>query len=69
MIDKEILDAVLPIPDLEGLKNAEVEELKQEGFVITNFHSGGIFYTILMIVLRIRIELALLCKPCHWTLA
>ena len=62
MIDKEILDAVLPIPDLEGLKNAEVEELKQEGFVITNFHSGGIFYTILMIVLRIRIELAILLR-------
>lgn len=56
MIDKEILDQVLPIPDLEELKDATVEELKDEGFVITNFHSGGVFYTLLMIVLRLKIE-------------
>lgn len=56
MIDKEILDEVLPVPELEELKEATIEELKAEGFIITNFHSGGVFYTILMIVLRIRIE-------------
>lgn len=38
------------------LKDKTVAELKEEGFVITNFHSGGIFYTLLMIVLRIKIE-------------
>lgn len=56
MIDKEILDAVLPVPKLEELKDEKIEELKDEGFVITNFHSGGVFYTMLMIVLRIKIE-------------
>lgn len=56
MIDKDILDEVLPVPDLEELKDATVEELKEAGFVITNFHSGGVFYTLLMIVLRIKIE-------------
>ncbi len=56
MIDKEILDEVLPVPSLEELRDAKVEELKNEGFVITNFHSGGVFYTILMIALRIKIE-------------
>lgn len=56
MIDKEILDEVLPVPDLMELKDETVAELKEEGFVITNFHSGGIFYTLLMIVLRIKIE-------------
>lgn len=56
MIDKNTLDTVLPVPSLEKLRDAKVEELKNEGFVITNFHSGGIFYTILMIVLRIKIE-------------
>lgn len=56
MIDKEILDEVLPVPDLVELKDKTVAELKEEGFVITNFHSGGIFYTLLMIVLRIKIE-------------
>lgn len=57
MIDKDILDAVIPIPDLDELKEAKVQELKDEGFVISNFHSGGIFHTMLMIVLRIKIEL------------
>ena len=56
MIDKEILDSVLPVPELEELKESTVKELEEEGFVITNFHSGGVFYTLLMIVLRIKIE-------------
>lgn len=56
MIDKEILDQVLPVPDLDALKEEKIAQLLEEGFVITNFHSGGIFYTILMIVLRIKIE-------------
>lgn len=56
MIDKDILDEVLPVPDLEELKDATIEKLKEEGFVVTNFHSGGVFYTLLMIVLRIKIE-------------
>lgn len=56
MIDKEILDAVLPVPDIEELRDEKIEELRAEGFVVTNFHSGGVFYTILMIVLRIKIE-------------
>lgn len=56
MIDKEILDAVLPLPTLDELKEQKVEELKDEGFVISNFHSGGVFYTMLMIVLRINVE-------------
>lgn len=56
MIDKEILDSVLPVPELEELKESTIKELEEEGFVITNFHSGGVFYTLLMIVLRIKIE-------------
>lgn len=54
MIDKEILDSVLPVPELEELKESTIKELEEEGFVITNFHSGGVFYTLLMIVLRIK---------------
>ena len=56
MIDKETLDAVLPLPEIEERRDELVTELKEEGFVITNFHSGGIFYTLLMIVLRIERE-------------
>lgn len=56
MIDKETLDAVLPVPDIEERRDELVTELKEEGFVVTNFHSGGVFYTLLMIVLRIERE-------------
>ncbi|MPM09062.1 hypothetical protein SDC9_55378 [bioreactor metagenome] len=56
MIDKEILDQVLPLPKFEEMRDEKIEELKEEGFVVTNFHSGGVFYTLLMIVIRIYIE-------------
>lgn len=56
MIDKEILDQVLPVPSFEEMRDEKIEELKEEGFVVTNFHSGGVFYTLLMIVIRIYIE-------------
>ena len=49
MIDKAILDEVLPVPELETLKEEKIAELKEEGFAITNFHSGGVFYTLLLI--------------------
>lgn len=62
MIDKEILDIILPVPDLMDLKEEKIAELKKEGFVITNFHSGGVYYTMLMIVLRIKIELIQLAR-------
>lgn len=62
MIDKKILDEVLPVPELESLKNEKIAELKEEGFVITNFSSGGIFYHLLMIICRIRIELIVLLR-------
>ena len=66
MIDKKTLDAVLPVPSLEELRDAKVEELKNEGFVITNFHSGGVFHTMLMIALRIKIEVIELLRLVAW---
>ena len=62
MIDKSILDEVLPIPDMDTLRDHKIAELQEAGFVITNFHSGGIFYTMLMIVLRVKIELIQLLR-------
>ena len=43
MIDKNILDEVLPIPDMDTLRDHKIAELQEAGFVITNFHSGGFF--------------------------
>lgn len=62
MIDEEILNTVIPVPDLMKLEEETIAKLKREGFVVTNFHSGGVFYTILMIVLRIKIELLQLAR-------
>lgn len=56
MIDNKTLDEIFPIPELEELKDDTIAKLKAEGFVITNFNSGGIFYTLMMIVLWMRIE-------------
>lgn len=57
MIDKDILDKIFPEPDLDSLKKEQVDKLQESGFVITNFNSGGIFNTILMIILQIKMEL------------
>jgi len=62
MIDKSILDEVLPVPDMDTLRAQKILELQEAGFVITNFHSGGIFYTMLMIVLRVKLELIQLLR-------
>lgn len=62
MIDKKILDEVLPLPELEELRDEKIAELQEEGFVITNFHSGGVFHTVLMIVLRIKLEIIALLR-------
>lgn len=62
MIEETILDEILPVPDLKESKEEIVKELSEEGFVITNFNSGGIFHTLLMIVLQVRIELVKLLR-------
>ena len=62
MIDKSILDEVLPVPDMDTLRDQKITELQEAGFIITNFHSGGVFYTMLMIVLRVKIELIQLLR-------
>ena len=62
MIDNSILDKIFPEPDRDDLKNELVEKLQEKGFVITNFNSGGIFYTLLMIVVQVRVELTRLLR-------
>ncbi len=52
MISEKILDQILPLPDIEEEKNKVISELEEQGFVITNFRSGGVFYTLLMLLLN-----------------
>ena len=62
MIDEKVLDEILPVPDIEELKEETIAQLKEEGFAITNFSSGGIFYTLLMILFQMRIEFVKLLR-------
>ncbi len=62
MIDKLILDEIFPVPELDELKEQKIQDLREEGFVITNYNPGGVFHTLLMIVLQIRIELTKLMR-------
>lgn len=57
MISNKVLDAIFPQPTLNELKERTIEELENEGFAITNFKSGGVFYTLLMVSLEIYTEL------------
>lgn len=62
MIDSSILDKIFPEPDRDTLAAELTKGLKEKGFVITNFNSGGIFYTLVMIVVQVRVELTKLLR-------
>lgn len=62
MIDESILNEIFPEPDLDELKQEQVRKLQEKGFAITNFNSGGIFHTILMIILQVKTELVKLLR-------
>jgi len=62
MIEKEILDNILPVEELETLKNETINELEAEGFVVTNWREGGVFNTLLSIFLQILREMKILCR-------
>ena len=56
-IDEEIMEQIVHIPDEEEKVEELIEELKEEGFVITNFSKGGVFYILLRIIVQIGLEL------------
>ncbi|BFH11080.1 hypothetical protein J6TS7_02800 [Paenibacillus dendritiformis] len=62
MIEEKALDQLLPVPDREETKNKLREGLEQEGFVITNLFTGGVFYTLMMIAIQVRIDLVQLLR-------
>ncbi|WP_018750718.1 baseplate J/gp47 family protein [Paenibacillus sanguinis] len=62
MIDDQVMNQILPVPDRDELASSLQEELQDEGFSITNFSPGGIFYTLMMIAIQIRIDLVTLFR-------
>lgn len=57
MIDDNTMDKLIPIKDEEEEMEKLRENLEGEGFLVTNFNKGGIFYTFARMMVHIYIEL------------
>ena len=62
MIDETILDKIIPLPDEEEAMEEIREELEEAGFVITNFNKGGIFYTLVRIMVYVYRQILILAR-------
>ena len=62
MIDDSILDEVIPVPDSDT-KMAEMKEnLEKNGFQVTKWGTGAVFYWLTRICVQIHIELLKLAR-------
>lgn len=57
MIDESVMEKLIHVPDEEEQMESMINELSEEGFIITNFSKGGIFYNLLRVAVHIGIEL------------
>lgn len=62
MIDESILDEVIPVPDAD-VKMAEMKEnLEKNGFTVSKWGTGAVFYWLVRICVQIHIELLKLSR-------
>lgn len=62
MIDDKTMNTILPINSFEDEMDLIKSELSSKEFVVTNFTSGGVFYTIVAILIQIKLELITLLR-------
>lgn len=62
MIMDDVLDRLCPVGSEENEIESIKAELDQEGFVITNYNKGGIFYHLIRIFVTIYIQIKMLCR-------
>lgn len=62
MIDENIMEKIIPIPDEDEEMDKVQGELEDKGFPITNFKKGGIFYHLCRMLVTIYIELKELAR-------
>lgn len=62
MIDGSIMEKIIPVPDEDEEMEKVQGELEDEGFPITNFKKGGIFYHLCRMLVTIYIELKELAR-------
>lgn len=52
MIPDNVMDKIIKVPTEEEYMEELTEKLSKEGFAVTNFSKGGIFYTLLYVVVH-----------------
>ena len=57
MIDNSVMEKLIHVPDEEEQMEELINDLSEEGFVVTNFSKGGIFYILLRVCVHVGIEL------------
>jgi len=62
MIEDKTLDAILPVPNREETMAELQADLADDGFAVTNWTPGGVFYTLLALVIQARIDLVRLLR-------
>lgn len=62
MIDEIVMKNIIPLPDEEEEMEKIQRELESEGFPVTGFKKGGVFYHICRMLLKICIELKKLAR-------
>ncbi len=56
-MEEEILEKLIPIPSLEEQKEDIIKKLEAVGFPITNFSSGSVWGTIILIFCQVKIDI------------
>ncbi len=62
MIDESIMEKIIPLPNEEDVMEEIQERLEEEGFIITNFSKGGVFYTLVRILIHAYIQMLELAR-------
>ncbi len=57
MIEQEVMDQIIQVPTEDEAMEEQIQELRDRGFIVTNFSKGGIFYTLLRIAIHIGIQI------------
>lgn len=62
MMDSEVLDTLVPVPEQDDLKEEIKEKLSDNGFQVNSYRSVGVFNIVIMIFIKIYIELLNLAR-------
>lgn len=52
MIPDDVMDKIIKVPTEEEYMDELIEKLSEKGFAVTNFSKGGVFYTLLYVVVH-----------------